>query len=313
MDEIKNRGYLSCGVSENQIGFSTINDEGKWIGFDVDICRAVASAIFNDPEKVEFIVTTSSSRFPKLAGGEIDILSRTTTWTYSRDTNLGFDYSGISFFDGQTFMVRKSLDIKNINDLQDSTICLVSGSAKEFNTIEYFKKNNIRFNILNVEIDQDALENYLADRCDAYTNFYSELSILRVKIPNSSKHMILTDLISKEPLGPLVRHGDNEWNDIVRWTLNVLIIAEEYNIDSINIDTFLETDNAEIKRILGIIGNYGDMLELDNSWSYNIIKNVGNYKTIFDTNLGQNTALKMSRGLNDLWKEGGILYSPPFR
>ena len=313
LDEVKDRGYLICGVSEGLIGFASINDQGDWIGFDVDICRAVAAAVLGDSKKVEFISTTSRSRFPILASGEIDVLARNTTWTFSRDTNLGFEYAGINFYDGQGFMVSKSLDVKNSKELEGATICIESGSAKEFNIKNYFNKINININTHYVEIDNDAIENYLAGRCDVYTNFITELAVLRTKIPSPSKHIILPEIISKEPLGPLVRHGDNAWSDIVRWSLNTLIVAEELGLTSENVDNHLESENHEILRLLGVEGNFGDMLELDYYWAYNIIKQVGNYSSVFDKNIGPNTALGINRGLNALWTRGGILYSPPFR
>ena len=313
LDEVKDRGYLICGISENFIGFATFNDKGEWVGFDVDICRAVATAVFGDSNKVEFITTTPRSRFPILASGEIDLLVRNTTWTFSRDTNLGFEYAGINFYDGQGFMVLRSFGIESFRDLDGVTICIESGSVKEFNITNFFKKNNINFKPLFVEIDEDALENYLVGRCDLYTNVISELAALRIKMPNPSNHTILTEIISKEPLGPLVRHGDNEWSDIVRWSLNTLIIAEEFGLTSENVDNHLESNNHEILRLLGVEGNFGDMLELDYNWSYNIIKQVGNYGTVFNNNIGPNTALGLNRGLNELWTKGGILYAPPFR
>tara|TARA_B100000686_G_scaffold346616_1_gene433659 strand:- start:98 stop:1135 length:1038 start_codon:yes stop_codon:yes gene_type:complete len=313
LDTVKSRGYLICGVSENFLGFASLNDEGEWVGFDVDMCRAVAAAIFGDSKKVDFVSTTSRSRFPILASGEIDMLARNTTWTFSRDSNLSFEFVGINFYDGQGFMVRKSLGINKLQELNGSTICLETGSPKEFNVVNYFNKKDIEFKIHQVEIDNDAIENYLAERCDVYTNFISELAVLKTKIPVSSKHKILPFVISKEPLGPLVRHGDNEWADIVRWSLNTLIIAEEYGINSDNLDSFLDSDNHEILRLLGVEGNFGDMLELEYNWAYNIIKQVGNYQIIFDRNIGSNSVLGIERGINALWLDGGILYSPPFR
>ena len=313
LDKVKERGFLKCGVSEGLIGFALPNDKGEWKGFDVDICRAIAAAVLGDSNKVEFISTSSRSRFPILASGEIDILSRNTTWTFSRDSNLGFEFAGINFYDGQGLMVKKKLGIENINNLNGSTVCLESGSAKEKNLMDFFNKNNITFNSLLVEINEDAVENYLVDRCDVYTNFISELAVLRTTIPKSSEHIILPEIISKEPLGPLVRHGDNEWADIVRWTLNAMIVAEELGIYPNNIDEFEDSKNYEILRLLGLEGNFGDMLDLDYNWAYNVIKQVGNYDTVFNKNIGPDTILGLERGLNALWSNGGILYSPPFR
>ena len=313
LDDVKNRGYLICGVSEDILGFASPNDKGIWIGFNVDLCRAVSAAVFGDSNKVEFYSTTSRSRFPILASGEIDLLLKNTTWTFSRDTNLGFEYAGINFYDGQGFMVLKSLGVSNVKELDGATVCIESGSAKEFNLNNYFIKNNIDYNPLFVEIDEEAIENYLVERCDVYTNFITELAVLRTKIPKPSNHIILPEIISKEPLGLLVRHGDSEWGDIVRWSLNVMIIAEEFDINSENVDSHLESTNHEVLRLLGVEGNFGDMLELDYKWSYNIIKQVGNYGSIFEKNIGTDSVLGLKRGLNALWSNGGILYSPPLR
>lgn len=313
LDDVKNRGYLICGIAENITGFATLNDKGEWTGFDVEFCRAVAAAVFADSTKVEFMSTTSRSRFPILASGEVDLLVRNTTWTFSRDSNLGFEYSGINFYDGQGFMVSKSIGISSVFELNGATICIESGSPKEFNVTSYLLKNNINFKTLIVEIDEDAVENYLAGRCDVYTNFISEIASLRVKIPKSRDHIILPEIISKEPLGLLVRHGDNEWGDIVRWSLNAMIVAEELGLTSGNVDNYLESDNHEILRLLGVEGNFGDMINLDYKWAYNIIKQVGDYGTVFNDNIGPDSALGLNRGLNALWTRGGILYSPPFR
>lgn len=313
LDDVKNRGYLICGISENFTGFATPDDKGKWIGFDVDMCRAVAAAVLGNSNKVEFITTTPRSRFPILASGEIDLLIRNTTWSFSRDTNLGFEYAGINFYDGQGFMVSKSLGIDSVKELEGATVCIESGSTKEFNINNFFSINKISFNTLLVEIDGDAVENYLAGRCDVYTNVISELANLRIKIPKPSNHLILPEIISKEPLGPLVRHGDNEWGDIVRWSLNTMIIAEELGLTSENVDEHFESNNYEVLRLLGVVGSYGDMLELEYNWAYNIIKQVGDYSSVFDRNIGPDTALGLERGLNALWTKGGILYSPPFR
>ena len=314
LDEVKDRGYLICGVSEPRIGFANIDDNNNWIGFDVDMCRAVATAIFADPSKVEFIPTTNRSRFPILAGEEVDMLSRITTWTFSRDVNLGFEFTGINFYDGQGFMTRSSLNVFSAIDLEGATICIIPGATSTFNIDTFFRKNNIKYVPVLVELDDEAFENFLSDRCDVYSNFITELANKRISLANSSSFTILPDLISKEPLGPLVRQGDDQWRDVVSWSLKIMIIAEELNITSLNIDTYLETgNNNEILRLLGYVGSYGDMIELDEKWAYNIIKQVGNYKEIYNRNLGPDTLLNLSRGLNNLYTEGGLLYSPPFR
>ncbi len=313
LDEVKDRGYLICGVSEPRIGFANIDDNNNWIGFDVDMCRAVASAIFADPSKVVFISTTNRSRFPILAGEEVDILSRITTWTFSRDVNLGFEFTGINFFDGQGFMVRSALEVSTAKELDRASICIIQGETTTFNIDTFFNKNDIKYTPIPVELADEALESFISDRCDVYSNYITELANKRISLPNPNNYVILPEIISKEPLGPLVRHGDDQWRDVVSWSLKVMIIAEELNITSKNIDNHLESNNNEILRLLGIVGAYGDMIELDEKWSYNIIKQVGNYKEVFDRNLGPKTQLNLERGLNKLYTEGGLLYAPPFR
>lgn len=314
LDEVKNRGYLNCGVAENFIGFASPNDSGEWMGFDVDLCRAVAVAIFGDSKKVKFIPTSSRSRFPILALKEIDLLARNTTWSYSRDTNLEFEFVGINFYDGQAFLVPKSLDINNIYELNGASICVVSGTSNEINIENYFNKNSIEYKPIPLETFQECQQYYIDGKCDAYTGDLSVLAVSRVEIPDSYNHVILPEIISKEPLGPVVRHGDNHWGDIIRWVLNVLIIAEEKNLNSQNVDEYLNIGDSETLRMLGEVGNYGDMLELDNKWAYNIIKQIGNYSTIYEKNIGINSVLGIKkRGLNNLWSNGGLLYAPPYR
>ena len=314
LDEVKNRGYLNCGVAENFIGFASPNDSGEWIGFDVDLCRAVAVAIFGDSKKVKFIPTSSRSRFPVLALKEIDLLARNTTWSYSRDTNLEFEFVGINFYDGQAFLVPKSLNINNIYELNGASICVVSGTSNEINIENYFNKNSIEYKPIPLETFQECQQYYIDGKCDAYTGDLSVLAVSRVEIPDPYNHVILPEIISKEPLGPVVRHGDNHWGDIIRWVLNVLIIAEEKNLNSQNVDEYLNIGDSETLRMLGEVGNYGDMLELDNKWAYNIIKQIGNYSTIYEKNIGINSVLGIKkRGLNNLWSNGGLLYAPPYR
>lgn len=313
LDEINERGYLICGISEPRIGFANIDAESNWAGFDVDICKAIAAAIFSDTDKVEYILTTTKSRFPMLAGREIDVLSRMTTWTYSRDVNLSFEFTGINFFDGQGFMIRSSLEIESAKELDGAKICIVEGTSSKFNIDNFFNNNNIKYIPIPVEYDDEAFENFLVDRCDVYSNTITELANKRILLSNSSDFIILPELISKEPLGTVVNHGDDQWRDVVSWSLNIMILAEELNINSKNIDNYANSENNEILRMLGIIGAYGDMIELNEKWAYNIIKLVGNYKEVFDRNLGQNTLLNLDRGLNNLYLNGGLLYSPPFK
>ena len=313
LDVIKDRGHLKCGISEPRVGFADLNEESKWIGFDVDMCKAVSAAIFSNTENVEFIITTNRSRFPALASKEIDILSRITTWTFSRDVNLSFEFVGINFYDGLGFLVNSDLEIQIPKDLNGSNVCLQEGSSTSFYIDEFFKKNNIVYNSIPVELDDEGFENFLSGRCDVYTNYITELANKRINLANLDKYEILPFLLSREPLGPLVRHGDDQWKDLVSWTLKVMILAEELNINSKNIDSFEKSKNNEILRLLGHVGSYGDMVELDEKWAYNIIKLVGNYKEVFDRNLGSKTLLGLNRGLNSLYIDGGLLYVPPFR
>jgi len=313
LDEVKDRGYLICGVSEPRIGFANIDDNNNWIGFDVDMCRAVATAIFADPSKVEFIPTTNRSRFPILAGEEIDMLSRITTWTFSRDVNLGFEFTGINFFDGQGFMVKSSLEVSTATELDGASICIIPGETSSFNIDVFFNKNDIKYIPVPLEVNDEAFESFISGRCDVYSDYITELANNRISLPNSTNFIILPEIISKEPLGPLVRHGDDQWRDVVSWSLKVMIIAEELNITSKNIDNYLESKNNEILRLLGIVGAYGDMIELDEKWAYNIIKQVGNYKEVFNRHLGSKTLIDLDRGLNKLYTDGGLLFAPPFR
>jgi general L-amino acid transport system substrate-binding protein len=313
LDEVKERGYLICGVSEPRIGFANIDDDKNWIGFDVDMCRAVATAIFADPSKVEFIPTTNRSRFPILAGEEVDMLSRITTWTFSRDVNLGFEFTGINFYDGQGFMVKSSLEVSSAKELDGASVCIILGETSSFNIDVFFNKNEIKYTPVPLELDDEAFENFISGRCDVYSDYITELANKRISLPNSSDFKILPEIISKEPLGPLVRQGDDQWRDVVSWSLKVMIIAEELNITSKNIDNHLESNNNEILRLLGIVGAYGDMIELNEKWAYNIIKQVGNYKEVFNRHLGSKTLLNLDRGLNKLYTEGGLLFAPPFR
>ena len=313
LDDVKNRGSLNCGVSEPRAGFADINSDNIWIGFDVDLCRSIAAAIFSNSNQVNFIPTTYRSRFPILASGEIDLLSRMTTWTFSRDVNLGFEFVGINFYDGQGMMYQSSLQIQGVEDLEGASICIIEGTQMAFNIHDFFKKNNLTYKPIPVEFDDEAFESFNSDRCDIYSNYITDLANKRISFQKPSNYSIYPETISKEPLGPLVRHGDDQWRDVVSWSLKVMIIAEELNITSNNIDDYLDSDNNEILRLLGIVGAYGDMIELDEKWAYNIIKQVGNYGEVFNRNLGTETFLNLNRGLNKLYINGGLLYAPPFR
>jgi general L-amino acid transport system substrate-binding protein len=313
LDDVKQKGYLDCGINTGLIGFAAPDDKGNWTGFDIDMCRAVAVAVFGDATKVKFTPATGKSRFPILASGEVDVLSRNTTWTFSRDVNLGFEFAGVNYYDGQGFMVRKDLGVKSAKELNGASVCIQTGTTTELNLADYFKANSMEFEPIAIETNAEARPAYEQGRCDVYTTDASGLAATRAQMADPEAHMILPEIISKEPLGPLVRHGDHQWGDVVRWTLNAMIIAEELGITSANVDEMKNSKNPEVQRLLGVSGEYGEMLGLSKDWAYNVIKAVGNYGESFDRNIGPNTPIGLERGLNALWTKGGILYAPPFR
>ena len=314
LDDVKARGKLNCGVTTGVPGFAAPDANGKWEGFDVAVCRAVAAAVLGDSEAVEFIPTTGKTRFTALASGEIDMLARNTTWTFSRDTDLKFEFTGVNYYDGQGFMVPKALGVTSAKDLDGATVCIQTGTTTELNLADFFRVNNISYEPVPIETSAEAQQQYLAEACDVYTTDASALAAVRATFENTGDHVILPEIISKEPLGPLVRHGDNEWGDIVRWTLNALISAEELGITSANIGELSGgTNNPEINRILGTEGNLGEMIGLDAEWAKRAIMVAGNYGEVFESNIGQSTPIGLARGLNAQWTDGGLLYSPPFR
>lgn len=314
LDDVKAKGFIQCGVTTGLAGFAAPNNAGQWEGFDVDFCRAMAAAIFADPEKVKYTPTTAKERFTALQSGEIDVLARNTTWTFSRDVNLGFEFVGVNYYDGQGFMVKKALGVKSGLELDGARVCVQSGTTTELNLADYFNANNMKLETVVFDTADEVREAYLKDTCDVYTTDQSGLYAQRAVIANPDEHIILPEVISKEPLGPLVRHGDNQWGDIARWTLNAMIESEELNINSGNVDQLkAESPNPSIQRILGVNGDLGQALGLTNDWAYNIIKMVGNYGEVFERNLGQGTSLAIERGLNAQWNKGGILYAPPLR
>lgn len=311
---VQDRGTLNCGVSTGLAGFAAPNDRNEWQGFDVDVCRAVAAAVFGDASKVAFTPTTAKERFTVLQSAEIDVLSRNTTWTFTRDNNLGLDFLGTNYYDGQGFMVRKDLGVKSALDLDGASVCIQTGTTTELNLADYFRSNNMQFTSVVVETNDQARAAYDAGRCDVYTTDASGLAAERTLMSTPADHVILPQIVSKEPLGPVVRHGDNNWGDIVRWSLNTMIIAEEKGITSANVDSVRSsTNDPEVKRLMGDEGEYGAQLGLPSNFAYNIIKLVGNYGESFDRNIGPSTPLGLERGLNQLWSKGGILYAPPFR
>ncbi len=316
LDDVKARGKLNCGVATGLVGFAAPNANGEWEGFDVSVCRAVAAAVLDDPNAVEFVPTTGKTRFTALASGEIDMLARNTTWTFSRDTDLKFDFIGVNYYDGQGFMAPKSLGVTSAKELDGATVCIQTGTTTELNLADFFRANNISYEPVPIETNAEAIQQYTAEACDVYTTDASGLAANRATFENPGDHVILPEIISKEPLGPLVRHGDNEWGDIVRWTLNALISAEELGITSANVASLSEAANPatpEINRLLGTEGNLGEMIGLDANWAARALAAVGNYGEIFSQNIGEETPVALSRGLNAQWTDGGLLYSPPFR
>ena len=314
MDDVKARGKLNCGVTTGLVGFAAPDANGVWEGFDVSVCRAVAAAVLGDPAAVEFVTTTGQTRFTALASGEIDMLARNTTWTFSRDVDLKFDFVGVNYYDGQGFMVPKSLGVSSAKELDGATVCIQTGTTTELNLADFFSANNISYEPVPIETNAEAQQQYLAGACDVYTTDASGLAATRATFENPGDHALLPEIISKEPLGPLVRHGDNEWGDVVRWSLNAMIAAEEMGITSANVDSMAAgTNNPEINRILGTEGELGAMLGLDKDWAMRIIKSVGNYAEVFEKNIGESTPIGLARGLNAQWTNGGLLYTPPFR
>lgn len=313
LDTVKQRGVVVAGVSGKVPGFSVPDDKGVWRGLDVDFCRTLAAAIFNDPEKVKFVPVTTKERFTALQTGEIDVLSRNTTWTFERDVQQGLDFAGILFFDGQGFMVNKKLGVTSAKQLDGASICIQTGTTTEKNVSDYFAANNMKFKPVVFESADESTVIYDSGRCDVYTTDTSGLAARRVTLSKPEDHVILPEIISKEPLGPAVRQGDNQWTDIVRWTLFALVNAEELGVNSKNVDEMLKSNNPDIKQLLGVEGNYGEQFGLTKDWAYRIVKLVGNYGEIFDRNVGPNTALKLDRGQNALWTKGGLMYAPPIR
>ena len=314
LDTVKAKGFVQCGVNQGLPGFSNPDDKGNWAGIDVDLCRGLAAAVFGDASKVKFRATSAKDRFTALQSGEVDLLSRNTTWTFVRDNALGLDFTGIMFYDGQGFMVRKDLGIGSVLDLDGASICVITGTTTELNLGDYFRTNKLNYRPVVFEKANEAVAAYEGGRCDAFTTDRSGLAAQRVRLARPEDHMVLPEVISKEPLAPAVRHGDNQWGDIVRWTLNAMIIAEEKGVTSKNVDRKKErSTDPEIRRLLGVEGDLGKGLGLSNDWAYQIIRQVGNYGEVYDRNVGPESPLRLGRGLNQLWNRGGILYAPPVR
>lgn len=313
LKQVQSRGVLNCGANGNLAGFGLPDAQGNWTGFDVDYCRAIAAAIFNDPTKVKFVPLTAKDRFTALQSGEVDVLIRNTTWTSSRDTTLGLNFTGTNYYDGQGFMVRKALKVNSALELNDAAVCVQQGTTTELNLADFFRSNNMKLKTVTFATSDEAVKAYDAGRCDAYTTDASALYSERLRTAAPDDHVVLPDIISKEPLGPSVRHGDDQWFDIVRWVNFWLINAEELGVTKANVDAQMKSDNPDIRRLLGAEGKFGEAFGLSNDFGANMIKHVGNYGEIFEKNLGQGSRLKISRGLNALWTKGGLQYAPPVR
>jgi general L-amino acid transport system substrate-binding protein len=311
LDAVKTKGYLQCGVNTGLAGFSQPDSKGVWRGIDVDLCRAVAAAVFGDASKVRYTPLTAQQRFTALQSGEVDILSRNTTWTLSRDSSLGLNFVGVNYYDGQGFMVHRRLNVKSAKQLNGATICVQPGTTTELNLADYFRANRMSFKPVVIEKLEEVLNAYFAGRCDVFTTDHSGLVAVRAsRAPNPADHVILPEVISKEPLGPAVRHSDDRWFDVVKWSMFALLEAEELGLSSKNIAEQAKSSNPSIQRFVGASGDIGKMLGLDNRWAVNIVSQVGNYAESFDANL---KPLGFERGLNRLWSDGGLMYAPPIR
>ena len=310
---VKDRGMLSCGVSQGLPGFSTPDDKGNWTGLDVDICRAIAAAVFNDATKIKFVPLSAKDRFTALQSGEIDVLSRNTTWTLSRDTSLGANFTGVTYYDGQGFMVKKALKVNSALELNSASVCVQTGTTTEQNLADYFKGNNMKYEVIAFATADETIKAYESGRCDVFTSDVSQLYAERLKVANPADHVVLPEVISKEPLGPMVRHGDDQWFDVVKWTLYAMVGAEELGMTQKNIDEMAKSDKPEVKRAVGTDGNLGEQLGLTKDWMVRIVKATGNYGESFERNVGAGSKLGIARGLNNLWSKGGIQYAPPIR
>lgn len=313
LDTVKTKGMIACGVNVGLPGFSAPDDKGNWSGFDVDFCRGLAASIFNDPTKVKFVPLSAKDRFTALQSGEIDVLSRNTTWTMSRDTSLGLNFIGATYYDGQGFIVRKSLGISSALQMAGASVCTLTGTTTELNLADYFRANNMKYEVVTFATSDETVKAYESGRCDSLTSDLSQLYAERVKLSKPDDHVILPEVISKEPLGPVVRHGDDQWFDIVKWTHYAMLNAEELGITNANVDEQLKSANPEVKRLLGVDGKFGEGTGLTNDWAYRIIKHVGNYGEVFEKNLGTGSKLGIKRGINGLWSKGGLQYAPSVR
>lgn len=313
LDAVKKKGFLQCGVNTGLPGFSATDNKGAWSGLDVDACRAVAAAMFGDADKVKFTPLNAKERLTALQSGEIDMLARNTTWTYTRDTSLGLNFTGVNYYDGQGFLVNKKLGVKSAKELSGAAVCIQAGTTTELNVADYFRANKMEYTAITYDTSDETIKGLESGRCDVLTSDQSQLYALRIKLPDPESAIVLPEIISKEPLGPVVRQGDAEWFNLVKWSFFAQINAEELGVTSANVDEMLESTNPNIRRLLGVEGAPGSFMGVDDKWAYNIIKHVGNYGEMFERNVGSGSPLKIERGLNALWSNGGIQYAPPIR
>ncbi|MFT5880597.1 MAG: general L-amino acid transport system substrate-binding protein [Moritella sp.] len=313
LEQVMKKGALNCGVSTGIPGFSATDSKGVWKGIDVDFCRSVAAAVLGDASKVKFIPLTAKERFTALQSGEIDVLARSSTWTATRDTSLGLNFAGVNYYDGQGFLINKDLGITSAKELDGASFCIQAGTTTELNLTDYFKSNNMEYKAVTFDTSGQTIDAFKKGRCDAVTSDASQLYGLKIKLDNPNSAMVLPDIISKEPLGPVVRQGDDEWFNVVRWSLFAALEAEELGVTSSNVDKQLKSANPSVKRLLGVTGKAGENLGLKSDWAYQIVKQVGNYEEMFDNNVGKNSPLNIDRGINNLWNKGGLMYAMPIR
>jgi general L-amino acid transport system substrate-binding protein len=313
LDTVKQKGFVQCGSNPGLAGFGVPDEKGVWKGLDVDVCRAISAAIFNDATKVKFVPLSSKDRFTAVQSGEVDLLVRNSTWTLSRDTSLGLNFTGVNYYDGQGFMVRKKLGVSSAKELNGASVCTQQGTTTELNLADFFRANKIKYEVVAFATADETIKAYDAGRCDAFTTDASGLYAERLKLANPDDHIVLPEIISKEPLGPSVRHGDDQWFDLVKWVHFAMLNAEELGVTSKNVDEMLKSDNPEIRRLLGVEGKFGESLGLSNDWVARIVKQVGNYGESFERNVGEGSPLKIKRGQNALWTNGGLQYAPPIR
>lgn len=313
LEKIQSRDSVRCGVNAAQPGFSSLDDNDQYRGLDTDVCRAVAAAALGDASKVDFVPLDSVERFTALQSGEVDLLSRTTTWTSSRDTTQGMHFTGVSYYDGQAFMVASDLGVQSAEELDGAAVCTQSGTTSELNLSDYFRLHDMRYDAVVFDSPEQSIAGFEAGRCDVLSSDASQLYAQRMQLADPDMAVVLSEIISKEPLGPAVRQGDDQWFNIVKWSLFAMLNAEEYAVTSDNVDEMVNSENPDIARLLGQDGNYGEGMGLEADWAYNIISQVGNYAEIYDRNVGADSNFKIARGLNALWQDGGIQYAPPIR